>query len=164
VQVPFVGGSADQPTWPTRTDADVAGQPFVVGGRTFQRGIGVHSYSRLAYPLDGTFKAFRTRYGINDSLARADVTVRIKLGERVVHEAKNVRPGAASPVVVVDLPPDAKELVLEVDYGEGIDVEDRLNWLEPALLRETPKAEPATGPATQPAAGNRGHGTTPIAA
>jgi hypothetical protein len=32
-----------------------------------------------------------------------------------------------------------------VDYGQGIDVEDRLNWLEPALLRERPKPEtPAT--------------------
>jgi hypothetical protein len=49
---------------------------------------------------------------------------------------------------VVDLPADAKELVLEVDFGQGIDVEDRLNWFEPALLREKPKPEqPSTKPA-----------------
>ena len=151
VQVPFVASA--QPLWRTRVGVDVAGDPFIVGGRTLSRGIGVHAQSRLVYPLDGTFKAFRTRYGINDSLVRADVTVRIKLDERVVHEAKNVRAGVLSPVVVVELG-GAKELALEVDFGEGIDVEDRLNWLEPALLREVPKKEdppPATKPAEAPA-------------
>jgi hypothetical protein len=153
VQQPFVGGS-EQSVWKTRTDADVAGQQLMVAGRLFKRGIGVHSYSRLAYPLDGTFKAFRTRYGINDSLVRADVTVRILVGGKVAHEKQNVKGGTLSPVVVVDLPADAKELVLEVDYGQGIDVEDRLNWLEPALLRQRPKPEPApaTVPATKPVA------------
>lgn len=156
VQVPFVGEPGEPSAWPMRLDTDVAGQPLVVAGRQFKRGIGVHAYSRLVYPLDGTYKAFRTRYGINDSLVRADVTVRVRVGDTIVHEMKNVKPGALSPVVVVDLPADAKQLVLEVDYGEGIDVEDRLNWLEPALLRERPKPEPppATTPATKPAATN----------
>jgi hypothetical protein len=167
VQVPFVAaaavgaaaGGGEPSLWRTRLDAaDVAGAPLVIGGRTFKRGIGVHSYSRLVYPLDGSYKAFRTRYGINDSLTRADVTVRILAGNKVVHEAKNVRPGVLSPVVAVELPKAAKTLTLEVDYGDGIDVEDRLNWLEPALLREMPKPEPPpeipttqTQPATKPA-------------
>ncbi len=155
-QTPFIGSTAGAPggqvTWASRADTDVAGQAFLVGGKIFQRGIGVHSYSRLAYPLDGSYKAFRTRYGINDSLVRADVTVRLLLDGKVVHESKNVKAGTLSPVVVIELA-GAKELVLEVDYGEGIDVEDRLNWIEPALLRELPKVErPATVPATAPAA------------
>jgi hypothetical protein len=172
VYVPFV--ASQHPLWRTRVDTDVAGDPFVVGGRTLKRGIGVHAMSRLVYPLDGSFKAFRTRYGINDSLVRADVTVRIRVVDQVAHEAKNVKAGVLSPVVVVELG-DAKELVLEVDYGQGIDVEDRLNWLEPALLREVPKAEapatapavasPAPEPAPAPAAkGQAPAGTAPAAA
>jgi hypothetical protein len=151
VQVPFVSAPGSTgPAWPTRTDGlDVAGQPIVVDGRTFTRALAVHAYSRVTYPLDGSFKAFRTRYGLNDSLVRADVTVRIKVGEKVVHEAKNVKPGVLSPVVAVDLPADAKALTLEVDYGQGIDVEDRLNWIEPALLRERPKAAAQTQTSAQ---------------
>lgn len=162
VYVPFV--ASRQPLWRTRIDTDVAGDPFVVGGRALKRGIGVHAQSRLVYPLDGSFKAFRTRYGINDSLVRADVTVRIRLGDKVVHEA-NVKAGVLSPVVVVELG-DAKELVLEVDYGQGIDVEDRLNWLEPALLREVPKKEeaPATAPAAAEAEAPAPPGARPAAA
>jgi hypothetical protein len=159
VQVPFIASAAAGALWRTRVDTDVTGAPLLVAGRAFKRGIGVHSYSRLVYPLDGSYKAFRTRYGINDSLTRADVTVRILAGGKVVHEAKNVGPGELSPVVVVELPSSARTLTLEVDYGEGIDVEDRLSWLEPALLREMPKPEPPppaapttqTRPATQPA-------------
>jgi hypothetical protein len=160
VYVPFV--ASRQPLWRTRVDTDVAGDPFVVGGHALKRGIGVHAQSRLVYPLDGTFKAFRTRYGINDSLVRADVTVRIRVGDKVVHEAESVKAGVLSPVVVVELG-DAKELVLEVDYGQGIDVEDRLNWLEPALLREVPKAE-APPPAAPAAAAVPEPSTAPPAA
>jgi hypothetical protein len=137
LQLPFIGNGG-QSMWKTRTDVDVSGQPMVVGGKPFQRGIGVHTYSRLVYPLDGTYKAFRTRYGVNDDLTRADVTVRIRVDGKVAHEAKNVRGGVLSPVVVVDLG-SAKELVLEADFGQGAEVEDRLNWLEPALLRDKPK-------------------------
>jgi hypothetical protein len=75
------------------------------------------------------------------------VTVRVKLDDQVVHEQQNVRAGALSPVVLVDLG-EAKELTLEVDFGANIDSEDRLNWIEPALL----KVKPAAAPATQPAA------------
>jgi hypothetical protein len=159
-QVPFIASAAGAAAvWRTRIDTDVAGAPLVVAGHTFKRGIGVHSYSRLVYPLDGSYKAFRTRYGINDSMTRGDVTVRVLAGDKVVHEAKNVRAGVLSPVVVAELPSSAKTLTLEVDYGDGIDVEDRLNWLEPALLREMPKPEPPppapattqAHPATKPA-------------
>jgi len=143
VQVPFVASAAAGALWRTRIDTDVAGAPLLVAGRTFKRGIGVHSYSRLVYPLDGAYKAFRTRYGINDSLTRADVTVRILAGGKVVHEAKNVRPGVLSPVVSLDLG-SAKTITLEVDFGAGYDVQDRLNWIEPALLRN------AAAPTTQP--------------
>ena len=57
----------------------------------------------------------------------------------MVHEKKNVRAGTLSPVITVDLA-GAKSLTLEVDYGAGTDVQDRLVWLEPALLKRKPAA------------------------
>jgi hypothetical protein len=137
--VPFFGAGQD---FPARMDQSVDGtRDLRFGGKTFTRAIGVHAYSRLTWPLDGAYGAFRTQYAVDERLAHADVTVRIRAGDKIVHEKKGVRGGTLSPVVVVDLA-GAKSLTLEVDYGSGTDVQDRLVWLEPALLRKRPGSDP----------------------
>jgi hypothetical protein len=154
VQLPYFGTLQ----WPTRNDLTVGGRPIQFGSRTYSRGIGVHAYSRLDYALDGAYKAFRTQYAIaqEDKRQFADVTVRIKLDGKTVHEQANLKAETLSPVVLLDLAPDTKMLTLEVDYGSANDTQDRFNWIEPALLKEKPAAveqpEPATKPATRPAA------------
>jgi len=139
VQVPFFGGR----TWPTRMDRSVDGSPIRFGRRTFARGIGVHAYSRLEWELDGSYQAFRTQYAMasQERSQYADVTVRIKLDGRIVHERVNFRAGVLAEPVLIDLPPQARLLTLEVDYGEANDTQDRFNWIEPALLKVKPAGE-----------------------
>src|SRR5438046_1592618 len=136
-------------------DLTVGGRPIQFGNQMFSRGIGVHSYSRIDYALDGKYEAFRTQYAIASDERRqyADVTVRIKLDGKVVHEKPNLRADVLAPVVIVDLPKTAKMLTLEVDYGAANDTQDRFNWIESALLKKKPKkpiALPSTLPATRP--------------
>jgi hypothetical protein len=143
VQIPYFGNT----TWPTRMDRTVGGKPIQFGSRVFGRGIGVHAYSRIDYALDGTYEAFRTQYAIaqEDRRQYADVTVRIKVDGKVVHEQANFRADVLSPVIVVDLPREAKMLTLEVDYGQANDTQDRFNWIEPALLRKKPATTQPVG-------------------
>ena len=146
VQVPYYSATP----WPTRMDLTVGGRPIQFGNQIFSRGIGVHSYSRIDYALDGKYAAFRTQYAIASEERRqfADVTVRIKLDGKVVHEKPNLRADMLAPVVIVDLPKSAKMLTLEVDYGAANDTQDRFNWIEPALLRKKPPPPPPPVPAT----------------
>jgi len=137
-QIPYLDVS-----WPARMDRSVTGEPIKFGPRVFVHGIGVHSHSTITWPLDGTYKSFRTQYAIDGNLPYADVDVRILLDGKVTHEAKGVKSSVLSPVVSLDLGA-AKTITLEVDYGQGYDVQDRLNWIEPALLRSA--APPTTGP------------------
>jgi hypothetical protein len=133
VQTPFL-----ETVFPARMDRTVRGEPIRFGDRTFARGIGVHAYSRLTWQLpDGgkRYKTFRTRYAIDGDKPYANVTVRVKLDEKVVHEAQDFVAGALSDVVQVPLA-GAKALTLEVDYGKTYDVQDRFNWIEPALLAQ----------------------------
>jgi hypothetical protein len=147
VYLPYFGSGQE---YPARMDATVEGsRDLRFGGKTFRRAIGVHAYSKLTWPLDGSYAAFRTQYAVDERLSQADMTVRIKLGDKVVHEKQNVRGGTLSPVITVDLA-GAKSLTLEVDYGSGTDVQDRLVWLEPALLKKKPAEEPPPAPATAP--------------
>lgn len=145
IYVPYLGSGQ---AYPARMNANYAGQPIFFKDRQYLRGIGVHSYSKLVFPLDGkSYAAFRTRYAI-DPDARggvADVTVRIKLDDKVVHEREHFRAGEISPAVVIDLN-GAASLTLEVDFGANMDAEDRLNWIEPVLLKVRPAPEPVEPP------------------
>ena len=154
IYTPFFGTSL---AWPAKMDRSVEGTEIRFKEQTFSRGIGVHAYSRLTWPLDGTFEAFRTRYAVDGDGALADVNVRIRLDDKVVYEQQHVRAGLLSPVVGLDLG-SAKTLTLEVDFGSSGDTQDRFNWIEPALLRHKPAPEtpaateptPATLPSTNP--------------
>jgi hypothetical protein len=130
----------------------VRGDPIRFGDRLFARGIGVHSYSRLTYALDGAdggWQAFRTTYAIDGDEPYADVTVRIKLDGKTVHEQPAFKAGVLAPVVLIDLGA-AKTLTLEVDYGASEDTQDRFNWIEPALLKKKPAPPSPPAPAATP--------------
>ena len=75
----------------------------VNGDREFAHGIGVHSYSRVDFAIDPTCRAFRTQFAIDGDLPWADVTVRIKLDDRVAYEKQHVTAGPTSDVVKLDL-------------------------------------------------------------
>jgi hypothetical protein len=141
VQTPFM-----ETTRPARMDKTVSGKPIRFGERVGVRGIGVAPYSRMTWPLDGTYQTFRTQYAIDGAGPYADVLVRVRLDGKVVHEKQSVTAADPSPVIMIPLG-NAKQLTLEVDFGGNYNVQDRLNWIEPALVKGTP-----TPPATRPAA------------
>ncbi len=144
IYIPFIGSPR---TDVAQMDRNWSGQDIIrFDSQPFAHGIGVHSYSRLSWELDGTFTTFRTRYAIDtkDANPRADVTLRILLDGKPVYDKAHVRAGTLSPVIVQSLD-GAKKLTLEVDYGDNMDTQDRLNWIEPALLKQKPpETEPAT--------------------
>lgn len=130
VHTPYLDGE-----FPARMDGNVTGGPIRFGGVAYARGIGVHSRSRLDFTLRPGDARFRTRYAIDGNAPRADVDVRVLLDGKPVHERKNFRVGTLSPLVELEVI-GAKTLTLEVDYGAGYDVQDRLNWIEPAFVRD----------------------------
>ncbi len=144
-QIPF----NSETTYPAKMDRNVFGRPLRVGAQSFEKGIGVHANSTLTFPLNGTYKSFRTRYAIDTTseAGKADVNLRILLDDRVVYEQKNVRAYRISPVVSINLG-DAKALMLEVTAAAATDTQDRFDWIEAALVRDAAAAD--NGPATKP--------------
>lgn len=134
-------------SWPARMDRAVDGSPIRFGDRVFSRGIGVHAYSKLVFAIDPSWKAFRTLYSVAGDWSYANVDVRIKLDGKVVHERTAFRSGVLSLPILVPINGE-KQLILEVDFGQNYDVQDRFNWIEPAFLNFRP--EPAAAPSTLP--------------
>lgn len=117
--------------------AAAAVTPAASPERPARAGIGVASYSRLEWAIPPGFARFRTQFAVAGGLPYANVTVRVRLDDaRVAFEQADVT--AATPPLLIDLPlGDAKTIALEVDYGRSLDVQDRANWIEPALLKSS---------------------------
>jgi hypothetical protein len=129
---PFLGAS-----WPLANDTAVAGHPLLLGGNTFDKGLGMHSRSRVTYALDGRYRWFESLVGLDD---RAGPRARVRL--RVVVDGKQQNPdwereltGKDSPVPLrIDIM-KARELTLMVDFGAYGDVKAHVDWADARLVR-----------------------------
>ncbi|MEY4674084.1 MAG: hypothetical protein RL148_1868 [Planctomycetota bacterium] len=123
---------------PWARDRAVHGGMLVSGGRTSARGIGVHSRSRIRWVVPAAAASFATEVGIDDSVLglgpRAHVQVRVLLdGEEVF--AKDLRAGDAPVAIGPFAVKPGQVLGLEVDFGKGRDLADRVDWLLPVFLQ-----------------------------
>jgi phage FluMu protein gp41 len=123
---PFLGRGATAP-------ALTVGGPLRLGdghARTFVR---MHPRCRASYAVPAGAQRLHTRVAQQREGVLADATVRILLDGKVAHEQAGVRstsPGEAMEIALGS----AREVALEVDYGENYDVEDAVLWLDPLLL------------------------------
>ena len=118
-------------------DRNVLGAPLQVAGRSHGKGLGVHSRSRLSFRVPTGAARFWTRVGLDDSVQALpllpDVAVRIELDGKVVFRRDGL--GAGQIVDPGPLPVVAgSTVVLEVDFGRGRDLGDRVDWLSPVFL------------------------------
>ncbi len=126
---------------PWRRDLGALGGPLVAGDRTHGKGLGVHSRSRLSFVAPAGAAAFWSRVAIDDSVAmlplRPHADVRVLVNDKLRFEHKGVEHGVAPrdtgllPVVPGD------RVTLEVDFGKGRDLGDRIDWLSAVFLPGT---------------------------
>jgi len=123
--------------YPWRRDLSVLGDPLVVGGRTHGKGLGVHSRSRLVFRVPDGCAQFWTRVGLDDSSPALGVAavaeVRVLVDGAVKFEQRALGAGAAKDSGLVPVQP-GQLVALEVDFGPGRDIGDRVDWLSPVFL------------------------------
>lgn len=125
-QTPWFG---DTPiTFPTQVNPPAAAEQAVVG-----KGLLVRSRSRIAVDVPEGATAFRTAFEVPPTQLLANVDLRILLDDEVAWEQKGVTAAGRAQPVKIEVG-EARRLTLEVDYGQGLDVQDRLLWLDPAFL------------------------------
>ncbi len=121
--------------WPFQVDRSVTGRPLRVGGESFDRGIGVHARSSLTFDLAGQYREFVTSYGMDDdSGPLADVAISILVDGVTKHERASLGRGTLVGPVRIDVS-GAKRIELLVDFGRMGGIQDRFDWLEPAIIR-----------------------------
>ncbi len=129
--------------WPLRVDANAVGGPLKTAGRSYAHGLGLHAACRVQWRLDGRFERLLGAVGIDDSAgALADADLHILRDDSVAFTATQLRSGEAPRDIDVDLR-GADSLTIVVDFGSHGPVHDRVNLVNPRLIRPPSESAPA---------------------
>ncbi len=121
--------------WPLKQDRSVGGGPLTIGGRRFEKGLGVHSRTELDYELAGGYETFVATLGIDDAVRpRGSVVFRVLGDGTVLHESATLTGTSEPQPCRVDVDGVAL-LTLVVDYGDALDLADHADWGGARLLR-----------------------------
>ena len=119
---------------PYRKHESLTGNPLAVGDKKFERGLCAHSGTTLVYDLAGGYEKLRLQIGLQkDDGARGQAVVRIKADDALLAE-KPIGGKAAAEALDLSLV-GKKSLVIEIDYGDGLDVGDHVVLGDPVLVR-----------------------------
>jgi hypothetical protein len=132
------GGYDGETLYPWRRDRAVLGGPLVAGGRSFGKGLGVHGKCRLVYRVPDGVDRFWTRVALDDTAAalpvRPSVDVRVLVDSEVAWARQDLVAGAEPADTGVLRVAPGQRLTLEVEFGKGRELGDRVAWLLPVFL------------------------------
>ena len=131
---PYAGGVPVIFHW--RRDQSATGRPMSIAGKTFDKGVGVHSYARLTYDLGGQYAKFLAVVGLDAAAPQTALC-----SWKVSIDGKEAASGIAKPnelpkPLKVDLN-GVKELELVCDYGpDEDDSGDHLDWANARMIKK----------------------------
>jgi hypothetical protein len=129
---PYLGAG-----WPFVPDGSVAGRDLRVGGGIHDKGVGLHSESRLTYDLRGGYRWFEVLVGLDDRTGQGG-SARIGVlvdGKPCDLGGPDELTGQTPPRALRIPVKGAKELTLVVEFGKRGDVQDHVNWADARLIR-----------------------------
>ena len=109
-----------------RRDVGFEQSPLRLKGKVFGKGLALATRTELVYKLPGKFRLFRSTVGIDDSTRETgSVRLSIKADGKVLWEG-DVRGTDPAQQLELDVA-GVRRLEILADYGEGLDVGDRLD-------------------------------------
>lgn len=118
-----------------RRDQSLDGGALKLKGKTYNKGLAVHSRSVLTYAVDGEYESFKATAAFDESSqGRGRVVLRVVGDDTELFVEPDL--AATAEPVSIDVPLSGiKQLSLEVDYGEAEDTGDRVIWADARLFR-----------------------------
>jgi hypothetical protein len=124
--------------WNYEMDRSVAGLPLRLNGSQFDKGIGLHSESRLTFALGGNYRRFESLVGLDDQTGQGG-NVRIAVladgKPKDLGPARDLASATGPHPLRVDVT-GVKELTLVVEFGPGGDIHDHVDWADARLIKE----------------------------
>ncbi len=123
--------------WPYVKDGCVLNHELHLDGGTFDKGLGMHSRSRLSYDLGGNYRRFEALVGLDEKSGR-EGTAQIKVlvdGKPRDLGTKGELFGMGKPLFVGMDVSGAKILTLLADFGKRGSVQSNVDWAEARLIK-----------------------------
>jgi hypothetical protein len=118
-----------------RRDESIGGTPISLRGKRFEKGLGVHSKTRLTYKLGKAYSSFKGVIGIDDEAkGKGSVIFKILGDEKVLFESGDLT-GSSDPQRVDVKISGVEQIVLDVGYGKGFHIGDRAVWADARVIR-----------------------------
>ena len=123
--------------WPLVADAAVTGRDLRLHGSVYDKGLGMHSRSRVTYVLDGKYRRFDAIVGLDDETGReGSARVRVFGDGKALDLGKDGDLTAKNGPLLVSVPvTGVKELTLETDFGRRGDVQGHVDWADARLIK-----------------------------
>ena len=129
----FLAGAS----WPYLTDASVMESDLRLGGQLYDKGLGVHTSSRLTYTLGPDDRTFEALVGLDDAVGKegsAHVQVLVDGKPQKLAWDGNLT-GQSGPRLIRVSVTGAKELTLVADFGDFGDVQGCVDWANARLIK-----------------------------
>lgn len=111
--------------WEFRRDVNALGKPLRTGGKSFAKGLLVHSRTVLEYDLGGRYQKLETILGLEDGTsALGHVFVQITGDGKLLWE-NHLTAGQPPQPLSLNVE-DVRKLTLSVDFGDGFDLGDHV--------------------------------------
>jgi NPCBM/NEW2 domain len=123
--------------WDYVRDGSGAGLDLRLVGSTYDKGVGLHSHSRLSYAAPKDCRRFEALVGLDDRAGRRG-SARIRVladGKPLDIGADRELTAAGAPLVVRVELAGAKELTMEVDFGKDGPVRGCVDWADARFVK-----------------------------
>ncbi len=117
-----------------RRDTGFDGLPLKLDGKTYSKGLSLHSRSEASYRLPGKFRRFKAVVGIDDVVRPAgDLQLEIRGDKKRLWEGR-IRGTEAARSIDLDIA-DVKRIEFVVEFGADLDVADVLDLCEARVTK-----------------------------
>jgi hypothetical protein len=127
--------------WPYVLDGSVGGRELRLAGSTYDKGLGMHSKSRLTFEVPAGYRFFEARVGLDEQTGgRGRARIRVLLNGKAVDTGWNKDLTARDQPLPLRIKLRAIKgqqvaLSLEVDFGQFGDVQGHVNWVDARLIK-----------------------------
>jgi hypothetical protein len=136
---PYIAAGKPLASWSEffrpRNDQSLRSGPLELGGKSYKKGLALHSRTTMVYRLPGRFHRFKAMAGIDDRFRpRGNVKLVIRGDDQVLLKLTVAGTDEQPQPIDVDLG-SVRRLTILVDFGDDLDVADHLDLCEARIVK-----------------------------